>query len=193
VPRDWAQETLFVHHAFHEAAWLGRSLARSRPALHLDVGSLVTDIGLLSAFVPVIFVDYRPLQVQVAGLASIAGDITRLPFADKTMVSVSSLQVIGRGRDGGPAEPAAALKGLGELQRVLGYRGSLYLSTPVGRERCVNAQRIFAPEAILGALPVLRLRRFSYVGDDGELHVDAPLDAAAQQDYACGLFEFERS
>jgi hypothetical protein len=82
---------------------------------------------------------------------------------------------------------------LPELQRVLDDRGNLYLSTPVGRERiCFNAQRIFAPETIVAALPLLRLRRFSYVGDDRELHADASLDEAAQQDYGCGLFEFER-
>jgi SAM-dependent methyltransferase len=194
---DRTQATPFDPHYFYQAAWLARLIAESRPSVHVDVGSRVTDIGVLSAHVPVIFVDYRPLNAQLPGLVSVAGDITRLPFADGTLSSVSSLHVIehiGLGRYGDPIEPAGALKGLGELQRVLAHRGSLYLSTPVGRERiCFNAQRIFAPETILGALPLLRLRRFSYVGDDRKLHVDAPLADAAQQDYGCGLFEFERS
>jgi hypothetical protein len=186
------REPPFDPRYFYQAAWLGRLLAKARPALHIDVGSCVTDIGVLSAYVPIIYVDGRPLPVRLAGLSSVAGDITLLPFADKTLISMSSLHVTGLGRDGDPVELAAAIKGFGELQRVLTYRGSLYLSIPVGRERASSVQRIFAPETILGALPLLRLRRFSYVGDDCDLHVDAPLDEAAQQEYGCGLFEFER-
>jgi hypothetical protein len=187
------REPPFDPRYFYQAAWLGRLLAKARPALHIDVGSCATDISVLSAYVPVIFVDDRPLPVRLAGLSCVAGDITRLPFADKTLISVSSLHVIGAVRDGDSAEPAEAAKGLSELQRVLTYRGSLYLSVPVGRERVrSSAQQIFAPETILAALPLLRLRRFSYVGDDGELHAGAPLEEAAQQDYGCGLFEFER-
>jgi hypothetical protein len=155
--------------------------------MHADIGSRVTDIGVLSGFVPVIYLG-RPLHVHVAGLAPVAGDITRLPFPDKSMVSLSSLHAIGLDGD-----PARAVTALGELQRVLGYRGSLYLSVPVGRERAgSNGAKIFAPETILAGVPFLRLRRFSYVDDDGELHADAPLDEAAQQDCGCGLFEFER-
>jgi hypothetical protein len=184
------REQPFDPHYFYQAAWLGRQLAKTRPALHIDVCSCPTDIGVLSGYVPVIFVDDRPLPVRLTGLSSVAGDITRLPFADKTLVSVSSLHVAGRGSDG---DPETFLKGLGELQRVVTYRGSLYLSTAVGRERVgAGARQIFAPETILRAVPLLRLRRFSYVGDDCELHADAPLDEAAQQRYGCGLFEFER-
>ena len=89
--------------------------------------------------------------------------------------------------------PLASPDELRELQRVLGYRGSLYLSVPVGRERVRSkVQRIFAPQTILAAVPFLRLRHFTCIGDDGVLHADAPLEEAAKYDYACGLFEFER-
>jgi len=191
---DRVRHTPFDPHYFHQAAWLARLLAQSRPAIHIDIGSSVTAIGVLSAHVPLIFVDYRPLQVRLAGLASVAGDITRLPFPDKSVVSLSSLHVIehiGLGRYGDAIEPGGAIMGLRELQRVLADGGSLYLSTPVGRERvCFNAHRVFAPETIVGALPRLRLRRFCYVGDDRNFYADAPLAEAAGQDYGCGLFEF---
>jgi hypothetical protein len=194
--RDRLREATFDLHDFHQAAWLGRLVAKSRPSVHADIGSRATDIGMLSGFVQVIFVDQARLHVHAPGLASVAGDITCLPFPDKSLVSVSSLHAVGHvgpGRHGDPTEPTEALKALGELQRVLGYRGSLYLSVPVGRERVGSrAQRIFAPETILVGVPFLRLRRFSYVGDDGEFHADAPLDEAATQEYGCGLFEFER-
>jgi hypothetical protein len=187
-------ETPFDPHRFYPAAWAGRLLAARRPSVHGDIGSRA-DVGALSALVPVTFyVDHRPLQAQLPGLATVAGDISRLPFPDKSLVSLSSLHVIGRIRPGRDAiEPGEDVKALGELQRVLGYRGSLYLSVPVGRERVRSkVQRIFAPQTILAAVPFLRLRHFTYIGDDGVLHADAPLEEAAQQDYGCGLFEFER-
>jgi len=188
-PPGRAGETSFDPHRFYPAAWTARQLAQLRPSLHVDVGSCATDVGIFSAFMPVIFVDGRPPQARLPGLATVAGDVTRLPFPDKTLVSLSALHVIEQVRSGDPDEP---LKGLGELQRVLGYRGSLYLATLVGRERVVREQRIFAPETILRAVPHLRLRRFSYVGDDLRPHDDAPLEEAAQQHHGCGLFEFQR-
>ena len=153
-------------------------------------------MAVLSAHVPLIFIDYRPLRVRLPGLASIAGDITRLPFADKSLVSISSLHVIehiGLGRYGDPINPAGAMMAFGELERVLADGGRLYVSTPVGRERvCFNAHRVFAPETILKALPGLKLRRFCYVGDDRNFHADALPAAATRLDYGCGLFEFVR-
>src|SRR5262249_57025882 len=106
--------------------WLARSLAQSRPATHVDIGSSVTAMGVLSAHVPVIFIDYRPLRVRLAGLTSVAGDITRLPFADKSVVSLSSLHVIehiGLGRYGDPIEPAGALMAPRVLPPALADRG----------------------------------------------------------------------
>jgi len=193
---DRVRATPFDPHYFHQAAWLARELAKSRPAIHVDVGSSVMAMSVLSAHVPLVFVDYRPLQVRLAGLWSVAGDITRLPFADKSVASLSSLHVvehIGLGRYGDPINPAGCFAALGELERILANGGRLYLSTPVGRERvCFNAHRVFAPATIQAALARLNLRRFSYVGDDRRLHHDAPLGDAGNLDYGCGLFEFER-
>jgi hypothetical protein len=193
--RNPAGETPFDPHRFYPAAWAGRLLANRRPSVHGDIGSRAPDVGALSALVPVTFyVDHRPLRAQLPGLATVAGDITRLPFPDKSLVSLSSLHVIGRIRPGRDTiEAGEDVKALGELQRVLGYRGSLYLSVPVGRERVRSkVQRVFAPQTILAGVPFLRLRRFTYIGDDRVLHADASLEDAAQQDYGCGLFEFER-
>lgn len=193
---DRSRHTPFDPHYFHQAAWLARALVISRPAYHVDVGSSVTAMGVLSAQVPVVFVDYRPLRVRLTGLTPIAGDITRLPFGDKSVVSISSLHVIehiGLGRYGDPLDPAGATTALRELERVLADGGRLYLSTPIGRE-CVyfNAQRVFAPETVVRALPTLSLKRFGYVGDDRNFHADASFSEAARQDYGCGLFEFVR-
>jgi hypothetical protein len=183
-------ETPFDPHHFYPAGWVGRLLAKSRPSFHADIGSRPDEVAVLSALVPVtIFVDPRPLHAQLPGLMPVAGDITQVPLPDKSMVSLSSLHVLGQAG----SEPEQDLQALGELQRVLGYRGSLYLSVPVGRERVRKGQRIFAPQTIVAAVPALRLRRFSFSGDDRVFHVDAALEEAAKLDHGCGLFEFERS
>ena len=194
---DRVRATPFDPHYFHQAAWLARALAKAQPSFHVDIGSSVMAMSVLSAHVPLVFVDYRPLQVRLAGLSSVAGDITRLPFADKSVTSLSSLHVvehIGLGRYGDPIDPGGCLAALAELERVLAEGGLLYLSTPVGRERvCFNAHRVFAPATILVALPGLRLKRFCYVGDDRRIHVNVSPADAGSLDYGCGLFEFERS
>jgi SAM-dependent methyltransferase len=188
--------TPFDPHYFYQAAWLARAVAQARPRLHVDVGSSVTAMAVLSAQVDLVFADYRPLRARLAGLSCVAGDITRLPFPSKSVRSLSSLHVIehiGLGRYGDPIDPTGSSKALRELQRIVADGGRLYLSTPVGRERvCFNAHRVFAPRTIVAALAGLTLVRFSYVGDDRELHADSPTEEAAALDYGCGLFEFVR-
>jgi hypothetical protein len=175
---------------FHAAAWAARGLSQQRPSLHVDAGSCPTEVGIFSGFAPSIYVHRHPPRAWLLGLAIVAGDVTQLPFPDKTVVSLTSLNVVQHVADGDLDE---AIKGLKELGRVLGYRGSLYLATAVGRERVHKSRRIFAPETVLRALPHLRLRKFSYVGDDLLLHDDVPFEAAANLKDGCGMFEFERA
>ena len=122
----------------------------------------------------------------------IAGDITRLPFADGSVSSLSCLHVIehiGLGRYGDPIDPSGCFAGLRELERVLARRGRLYLSTPVGRERvCFNAHRVFATRTILNALPGLKVVRFGLVDDQGHFGDACELSRADNLSYGCGMF-----
>ncbi|MBI3704986.1 MAG: DUF268 domain-containing protein, partial [Rhizobiales bacterium] len=134
---DRVSHTPFDPHYYYQAAWLAHNLANAKPPRHVDVGSDNRMLGILSAYVPLVFVDYRPLRVRHAGIAPVAGDIKRLPFADGSIASLSCLHVIehiGLGRYGDPIDPSGSIAGLHELERVLAPGGRLYLSTPVGRE-----------------------------------------------------------
>jgi hypothetical protein len=193
---DRLPKTPFDPHYFYQGNWLARRLAEIKPSQHVDVGSSVLTIGVLSAYVPTIFVDYRPLVVRQSGLNCIAGDINRLPFADRSLASLSCLHVIehvGLGRYGDPIDGDSAHLAAKELQRVIGPAGKLYLSTPIGRERiCFNAHRVFAPATIMSWFSQLRLISFSYVSDDGKLHGNTSPDVVPQLRYGCGFFEFQR-
>jgi SAM-dependent methyltransferase len=193
---DRAGHTPFDPHYFYQAAWLARELNGARPAMHVDVGSSVVAAGVLSAFVPTLFVDFRPLLARLPNLDSVAADITRLPFADGSVQSLSSLHVIehiGLGRYGDRIDPDGWRAGLSELARVLAPGGRLYLSTPVGRNRvCFNAHRVFLPAAIVGALPSLKLERFATVDDEGCRKDNAELTEADTMSYGCGMFRFSK-
>lgn len=189
---DRVSHTPFDPHYFHQAAWMARNLAKASPPLHVDVGSDIGMLGVLSAYVPIFFVDYRPLRVHHGGLTPIAGDITRLPFADGSIASLSALHVIehiGLGRYGDPIDPSGCFAGLRELERVLAPGGRLYLSTPVGRERiCFNAHRVFATRTILNALSSLKVLRFGLVDDQGHFADACAFSLADNLSYGCGMF-----
>src|SRR5206468_9735067 len=113
----------------------------NRPDRHVDVGSHNLFANLLSAVVPVIFLDYRPLNGRLRGLECIGGSILELPFADNSVESLSCLHVaehIGLGRYGDPLDPEGTKKAARELERVLAKGGNHYFAVPVeiGRASC---------------------------------------------------------
>lgn len=191
---DRVKATPFDPHYFYQAAWLARRLQDIKPGLHVDIGSSVMMVSVLSAVVNTIFMDYRPLPVGLSNLSSLAGDIIRLPVSDASVESLSCLHVIehvGLGRYGDPLNPDGSRLAAVELQRVLQPGGRLFLSAPVGRERvCFNAHRVFAPDTIQSFLPSLRLESFALVDDGGRYHKHAAMAEAARLEYGCGLFEF---
>lgn len=193
---DWQSHTPFDAHYFYQAAWLARRLRAAGPGRHVDIGSDIRMINVLSAFVPTEFVDYRPLSAELKGLECSAGDLTGLAREDASIPSLSCLHVVehvGLGRYGDPVDPEGSRKALAELQRVVAPGGWLYLSVPVGRERvCFNAHRVFDPETIVSALSDLTLREFSLVDDRCAYRQYLDLADGKSQEYGCGLFVFEK-
>jgi len=190
---DATLKTRFDPHYFFQAAWLARKLAASRPSVHTDIGSDVGMVGVISAFVPVEFLDIRPLDVALAGLASRKDDLSGIGLASGSVASLSCLHVlehIGLGRYGDPLDPDGHVKAAGELSRVLAHGGDLYVSVPVGRERvCFNAHRVFSAATVKELFATLELQEFALVDDAGRFAPGAEAAAAAQE-YACGLFHF---
>jgi hypothetical protein len=61
---DRTSSTPFDPHYFYQGAWLARRVAANTPTGHIDVGSSVLMISVLSAQVPTTFVDIRPPSNQ---------------------------------------------------------------------------------------------------------------------------------
>lgn len=193
---DWSTHTPFDAHYFYQGAWLARRLRNSNIDRHVDIGSSVLTMSVLSAHVETTFVDYRPLKASLPGLTSIAGNILDLPFADGSVNSLSCLHVIehiGLGRYGDPIDSQGSVKAALELQRIVNSGGKLFLSLPIGRERvCFNAHRVHAPASVLKMFSQMKLVEFSYVDDDGLYHEAKSVEAAAHLEYGCGLFHFDK-
>lgn len=190
---DRTPTTPYDPHYFHQSVWAVERIIARQPAEHVDIGSEVNFVGMLSVSVPVVFVDIRPLAVELPRLQSLAGDLlSGLPFLDSSIASLSCLHVaehIGLGRYGDRLDVDGTRRACAELARILASGGRLFFSVPVGRSRvCFNAHRIHTPMQILDYFPTLRLEEFSVVGDDHRLVRDANLRDAATLEYGCGLF-----
>lgn len=193
---DWSSHTPFDAHYFYQGAWLARRVGPANVARHVDVGSSILTMSVLSAQKATIFVDCRPLKATLPGLNSIAGNILNLPFADDSVESLSCLHVIehiGLGRYGDPIDPQGSMKAAHELQRIVSPGGKLFLSLPVGRERiCFNAHRVHAPATVLAMFSQMKLVEFSYVDDAGNYNEAEPIEVADHLEYGCGMFHFEK-
>lgn len=187
----------FDTHYLYQDAWAMRRIVECHSEWHIDVGSRLDFVALLSTCIRTEFVDIRRLDLGLEGLEAIQGDILHLPFADDSVSSLSCLHVaehIGLGRYGDPLDPNGTRKACAELARVLAPRSQLYFSLPVGRPRlCFNAHRIHSPDQVLDFFDDLEMVEFSAVTDEGAFTPHAHLEDVAESEYACGMFVFHKT
>jgi hypothetical protein len=181
---------------FFQDIWAFRRIYETRPAAHIDVASRIGFAGMISAITHVIFIDIRPLLVDLKGFESRKGSILNLPFSAESIGSLSCLHVaehVGLGRYGDPLDPYGTRKAASELRRVLARGGNLFFSLPVGKPRlCFNAQRVHSPKQILEYFEGLDLLEFSAIDDEGRFQEYAkPADFEGSW-FSCGLFWFTR-
>ncbi len=184
-------------HYFYVNAWAMRRIIALQPERHTDVASQTVLASLLSALLPVTYLDYRPLAVRLDGLTCGTGNLLGLDLPSNSVESLSCLHVIehiGLGRYGDPIEPTGTMRAASELARVLAPGGSLFLAVPVGRERvCFNAHRVHRAATIRQYLAGLELVEFSGLHDDGRFVQHVGLEEFDGSEYGCGMFWFRKS
>lgn len=196
--KDKTVATGFDRHYVYHTSWAARKVKEISPSLHIDIGSSLYFSGIVSAFVPVDFYDYRPAALALSNLRSLEGNLHSLPFQDNTVSSLSCMHTIehvGLGRYGDPIDPDGDTKAAKELMRVLAPGGSLIFVTPVGKESLIewNAHRIYSYEAVLSLFDGLDLKEFSFIHEsekDGGITLNASPSAASKEHYGCGCFWF---
>ncbi len=188
----------FDPHYFYMSIWAFQHITQSGVDHHVDVGSQLNFVGLLSSAIKVTFIDIRPVDIALKGFENKLGSILDIPFKDQSIKSLSSLHVaehIGLGRYGDPIDPDGTRKAIAELSRVLALDGKLFFALPIGKPKiCFNAHRIFDPEDIVRWFENEGLSLFSFaaVGDDKKFVSVADPTAYKNSDYACGFFCFTR-
>ena len=62
---DRVPSSPYDSHYFFQDVWAAQRIAMLQPAEHVDVGSRVDLVGFLTALTAVVFVDIRPLEVEL--------------------------------------------------------------------------------------------------------------------------------
>lgn len=196
---DKTSATGFDRHYVYHTAWAARVLAETKPQEHVDISSSLYFCSIVSAFIPVMFYDYRPADIHLSDLSAEAADLLALPFADRSIKSLSCMHVIehiGLGRYGDPLDPNSDLQAVTELKRVLAAGGDLLIVVPVGSPRIMfNAHRIYSYDQVLSYFADLKLKQFALITDSsfgGGLIYNASREMTDAQTYGCGCFWFRR-
>ncbi len=188
-----SEKTELDYHYYYQALWLFEKVYRSRVKVHHDIASDSVLVGIISKVAKVVFVDIRPLPINVSNFEQIRGDAMNLSFGSGSIESLSCCHVIehiGLGRYGDKVDPLGSQKAANELGRVLANGGNLYISVPVGRPKVMfNAHRIFHPKKVKKMFAGLKLKEFMMVTDRGDF-VSGDDNLALKQNYGLGLYHF---
>jgi SAM-dependent methyltransferase len=175
---------------FIQGCWCAKKIFESKPERHFDVASQALMVGIISQFTPTTMVDIRPISISLPGLSFVKGDITKLPFKDNEIESLSSICVIehiGLGRYGDQLDQFGTEKAANELKRVLATHGSLYISAPIDDQNRTyfNAHRAFTRNQILKLFEGMSIKEEAYIyGQNIERTYDPT------KGFGTGLFHF---
>ncbi len=192
-------KTDFDHHYVYHTAWAARIISKIKPKIHIDISSFIYFSSIISAFNPVKFYDYRPIDLQLKNLSCEAADLLNLPFENESIHSLSCMHVIehiGLGRYGDQLDYDGDLKAISELKRVLSVEGNLLFVVPIGKPKIMfNAHQIYSYNQIIEYFSDLKLEEFVLIPDnpkDGGLIYDASKEILDSQNYGCGCFWFRK-
>ncbi len=198
--KDKTVTTGFDRHYVYHTSWAARKVKEINPEFHIDISSSLYFSGIVSAFVPVHFYDYRPAHLNLSNLTSEPGDLLNLPFESNSVTSISCMHTIehvGLGRYGDPIDPSSDIQAINELIRVTKPGGSILFVTPVGGKAIIeyNAHRIYTYDQIMSYFKDLDLVEFTLIPEyesKGGLLTQATKEDTLDEKYACGCFWFKK-
>ena len=191
-------------HYFHQDLLIAKLIHDHSPQTHIDIGSRIDGfVAHVAAFRKIEVLDIRPMEsVGHPNIQFRTADLMKLdPKLIESSDSISCLHAIehfGLGRYGDEIDPKGHISGFQNLVAMLKPSGRLYISFPIATQSSVvfNKHRIFSPYDIFSwPTPdcTLKLLRFDYVDDAGNLHQHVNLNQEViEAQYACGIYTFEK-
>jgi SAM-dependent methyltransferase len=182
---------------------VARKIHAANPRRHIDIGSRVDGfVAHVASFRSIELIDIRPISSTIPGVHFTQGDLmsenSGLEQICDSLSCLHALEHFGLGRYGDEIDVNGAARGLRQMSRMLEPGGTLYLSTPVGRERVeFNANWVFDAGRIV-ALAKENGLRLSAVeafidGEMVELPVaDSTLQMLTGRLYSLGMFTFAK-
>lgn len=189
-------------HYFHQDLLVSGFIFENKPKRHIDIGSRIDGfVSSVASYRKIEILDIRSLPTS--GHKNIIfkqADLTKNNDIGKTD-SISCLHAIehfGMGRYGDEIDVKGHEKGLKNIVELLEKEGILYLSFPIGNSDSVhfNAHRIFHPKTIFSIDSIsknMKLLRFDYVDDYGDLHQDVKIETTdIKVKFGCGIYTFKK-
>lgn len=191
-------------HYFHQDLLVAAQIFANTPRRHIDVGSRIDGfVAHVAAFREIEVMDVRALKdtghknisFLKADLMSNSGGGSAI---SDSVSCLHALEHFGLGRYGDPIDPHGHIKGFRNILKMVSSGGHLYVSVPIGSSPGVyfNAHRVFDAMEIFEWIPAdecLRLVRFDYVDDLGDLHANVDLGKVVPDvAYGCGIYTFKR-
>lgn len=189
--------TRFDTHYVYHTSWAARKVKEIDAKEHVDISSSLYFSGIVSAFKPVRFYDFRPAKLNLSNLVSEPANLLSLPFENDSVDSLSCMHTVehvGLGRYGDEIDPDGDLTAVKELSRVVSVGGSLLFVVPIGKPRIqFNAHRVYSYEMVVRMFPNLIIKEFSLIPDnalEAGMIYNATKEMADDQIYGCGCFLF---
>lgn len=202
---DWYEEAgVTKSEYFLQDLHVAQQIHQHAPERHVDIGSRVDGfVANVASF----------REIEVFDIRGITSELPRISFKQADLMNpapelagycdslscLHALEHFGLGRYGDPVDPTGSATGLRNMARIVRAGGRLYLSVPVGIERVLfNAHRVFSPRTVvrLAEAEGLILRKFAAVGLEQRVMEypdwELPFNQIERQDYALGIFTFER-
>jgi SAM-dependent methyltransferase len=191
-------------HYFHQDLLVASFIHKNNPVRHIDIGSRIDGfVAHVASFRKIDVMDVRELNgTGHENISFVKADLMNKQSAQNNIAdSISCLHAIehfGLGRYGDPIDPQGHIKGLGNIVRMLKPGGVLFISFPIGRANEVhfNAHRVFHPKDIFSwtsDMDSMKLERFDYVDDAGELHQDVNIETTdVNVVFGCGIYTFRK-
>lgn len=185
-------------HYFHQDLLVSQFIFKDNPINHLDIASRIDGfVAHVAAFRKIEVSDIRNLNNKIDNI-----QFTQIDFMSnfsniKKYQSISCLHAIehfGLGRYNDQIDVNGHLKGFLNITNLLEESGKLYISFPISNypRTEFNAHRVFHPNDIFNwnGCEKLKLLRFDYVNDEGDLIKNTNTNEVNNMNYACGIYTF---